>query len=191
MRGLVPRISPTRARCSPVWLANKGDRHLIQKLYKRVCAAEALVAAVFLVLMVVLIFLGGVMRMLGHPINWSSDVATALFAWACFLCADIAWRRNSLMAIEVLTSRFPARIATAFRMLNYALITAFLLYLVVMGTYLAWISRIRSFQGIPEISYSWVTMSLPVGALLLLITTALRCAELRGEHAENRAVDVL
>ena len=42
-------------------------------------------------------------------------------------------------------------------MLNYALITAFLLYLIVLGLYLSWISRIRSFQGIPEISYSWVT----------------------------------
>jgi len=33
------------------------------------------------------------------------------------------------------------------------------------------VSRARSFQGIPEISYSWVTMSMPVGCLLLLVTT--------------------
>ena len=165
---------------------------MIWKIYERICAAEALVAAVFLILMVLLIFLGGVMRMLGEPINWSSDAATALFAWACFLCADIAWRRNSLMAVEVLTDRLPERLQLIFRMINYALITTFLLYLIVMGLYLSWISRVRSFQGIPEISYSWVTMSLPVGALLLLITTALKVrAELRGERAENRAVDVL
>lgn len=50
----------------------------------------------------------------------------------------------------------------------------------------------RSFQGIPEISYSWVTMSLPIVALLLLITTMLKVrAELRGEHAESRALDVV
>ena len=164
----------------------------MKKLYERVCAAEALVAAALLVLMVILIFLGGVMRMLGHPINWSSDAATCFFAWACFLCADIAWRKNSLMAIEVLTSRLPDKLQSACRMLNYAIITAFLLYLVVMGLYLSWISRARSFQGIPEISYSWVTLSLPVGAMLLLITTIIRVrAELRGEHAETKAVDVL
>ena len=126
--------------------------------------------------MVVLIFLGGVMRMLGHPINWTSDTATCLFAWACFLCADIAWRNNSLMSIEMLTSRLPAGLQTACRMLNYALIVAFLVYLIVMGLYLSWISRVRSFQGIPEISYSWVTMSLPVGAMLLLITTVQKVA---------------
>jgi TRAP-type C4-dicarboxylate transport system permease small subunit len=164
----------------------------MKKLYERVCAAEGLVAAAFLLLMVLLIFLGGVMRMLGNPINWSSDAATGLFAWACFLCADIAWRNNSLMAVEVLTNRLPAHLQTACRMLNYAIITAFLLYLVALGLYLSWISRIRSFQGIPEISYSWVTMSLPVGAMLLLITTALKVrAELRGERVESRAADVL
>jgi TRAP-type C4-dicarboxylate transport system permease small subunit len=165
---------------------------MLKRLYDRVCAAEAFVAAAFLVLMVFLIFLGGVMRMLGTPINWSGDAATAFFAWACFLCADIAWRKNSLMAIEVLTRRLPARVQTLFRMINYALITIFLTYLIVMGVYLSWISRARSFQGIPEVSYSWVTMSLPVGAALLLITTVLRVrAELRGEHMEYRAVDVV
>ena len=82
----------------------------MKKLYAGVCAAEAWVAAVFLVLMVVLIFLRGVMRRLAHPITWSGDAATGLFAWACFLCADIAWRRNSLMAIEVVTSRLPERL---------------------------------------------------------------------------------
>lgn len=164
----------------------------MKKLYDRICAAEAWIASVFLVLMVVLIFLGGVMRMLGYPINWSTDIATALFAWACFLCADIAWRKNSLMAIEVVTSRLPERLQVAFRYINYALIAAFLVYLFVMGVYLSWISRVRSFQGIPSVSYSWVTMSLAIGALLLLVTTALKVrAELRGEHEENRAVDVL
>lgn len=165
---------------------------MMRRLYERVCAAEALVAAVLLILMVLLIFLGGVLRMLGHPINWSSDAATCFFAWACFLCADIAWRNNSLMSIEVLTSRLPAQLQAACRLLNYAIITAFLLYLIAMGLYLSWISRARSFQGIPEISYSWVTMSLPVGAMLLLITTALKVrGELAGERAESRAADVL
>jgi TRAP-type C4-dicarboxylate transport system permease small subunit len=164
----------------------------MKRLYERVCAAEGFVAATFLVLMVALIFLGGVMRMFGQPINWSSDAATALFAWACFLCADIAWRNNGLMAVEVVTGRLPANLQAVFRMLNYAIISVFLAYLIVMGLYLSWISRIRSFQGIPEVSYSWVTMSLPVGALLLLTTTLLKLrSELRGEHAESRAADVL
>ncbi len=164
----------------------------MQKIYAWICAAETWIASVFLILMVILIFLGGVMRMLGHPINWSTDVATALFAWACFLCADIAWRRNSMMAIEVFTDRLPDGVQTVLRMVNYVLIVGFLCYLAAMGIYLSWISRVRSFQGIPEVSYSWVTMSLPVGAALLLVTTALKMrGEFRGERAENRAVDIV
>lgn len=164
----------------------------MKKFYAGVCAAEAWVAAVFLVLMVILIFLGGVMRMFGQPINWSGDAATALFAWACFLCADIAWRRNSLMSIDVVTNRLPERLHLACRMVNYAVIASFLVYLLVMGVYLSWISRVRSFQGIPAISYSWVTLSVPVGSLLMLVTTALKVvADLRGEAAESHAVDVL
>ena len=147
---------------------------MLQELYERVIAAEAWVAAAFLVLMVALIFLGGVARVLGHPINWAVDAATCLFAWACFFCADIAWRKNSLMSIDLLVTRLPAKLQLACRMFNYAVIAAFLVYAMVMGTWLSWISRARSFQGIPEISYSWVTMSMPVGAALLLVTAVLK-----------------
>jgi TRAP-type transport system small permease protein len=161
-------------------------------LYKKLCAAEAFLAGTLLVLMVALIFLGGVSRVLGYPLNWSTDFATAFFAWACFLCADVAWRRNNLMAIEFLPRRLPAKAQRVVRLANYLIITAFLLYLMVMGTWLAWTSRVRSFQGIPEISYSWVTMSLPVGGALLLISTLLKLrAELRGENtAAATATDV-
>jgi TRAP-type C4-dicarboxylate transport system permease small subunit len=153
---------------------------------------ETIIAGTFLVLMVVLIFTGGIARLIGEPLNWTGDAATCLFAWACFLSADIAWRNNSLMAIEVLTERLPERTQALLRYLNYALICCFLIYLIAMGLYLSWISRIRSFQGIPEISYSWVTMSLPVGAALLLVTTALKLRdEWHGLRDANRAVDVL
>lgn len=146
----------------------------MKKLYDRLCAAEAVLAGTLLVLMVALIFLGGVSRVLGYPLNWSTDFATAFFAWACFLCADIAWRRNALMSIDFLVNRLAPKAQMAVRNVNYAIISGFLVYLMVMGTWLAWTSRARSFQGIPEISYSWVTMSLPVGAALLLATTVLK-----------------
>jgi TRAP-type C4-dicarboxylate transport system permease small subunit len=149
----------------------------LKTLYERVVAAEAAIAATLLVLMVALIFAGGIARLLQHPINWAIDAATCFFAWACFLCADIAWRRNSLMSIELLTSRLPARLQKACRMVNYLIISGFLLYVIGMGTWLSWVSRARSFQGIPEVSYSWVTMSMPVGAVLLLITTVLKVKE--------------
>jgi TRAP-type C4-dicarboxylate transport system permease small subunit len=147
-----------------------GGMQLLVALWR----LEAVTAAAFLILMVVLIFAGGVARMLGHPLNWTGDAATAFFAWACFLCADVAWRGNGLMSIELVTERLPPRLQKACGYLSYAIIVAFLVYVVIAGLWLTWISRGRSFQGIPAVSYSWVTVSMPVGALLLLITAALK-----------------
>jgi hypothetical protein len=75
-----------------------------------------------------------------------------------------------------------------------AIVAAFLAYAVAVGLHLAWISRARSFQGIPGVSYSWVTLSMPAGAALLLWTTATKLrAEwpglrraLRGGHGAQR-----
>ncbi|MGK6314368.1 TRAP transporter small permease [Neorhizobium sp. DT-125] len=164
----------------------------MMRFYDFIGRAEAVVAGSFLILMTALIFTGGLARFFGHPQNWTIDVATCLFAWSCFLAADIAWRRNSMMALDVVTQRLPEKTQKVLRMINYLLIVAFLLFLMYYGFYLTWISRIRSFQGIPWVSYSWVTVSLPVGATLLLATTILRIrAELRGEYIANTAVDVV
>jgi TRAP-type C4-dicarboxylate transport system permease small subunit len=154
----------------------------VKKLYDRLVTWEARIAASFLVLMVVLIFVGGVARLVGYPLNWTTDTATCLFAWACFLCADIAWRKNSLMSIDLVTNLLPDAGRRFLLWCNYAIIAAFLLYAMVAGAWLSFVSRARSFQGIPEISYSWVTMSMSVGGLLLLVTTVLKCRdELRKE----------
>lgn len=164
----------------------------MKRFYAAVCAAQAWIASAFLLLMVALIFAGGVARMAGHPLNWTGDAATAFFAWACFLCADIAWRRNGLMTIELVTSRLPPLAQRLLRLANYLLICAFLLYVIGMGTWLAWTSRGRSFQGIPEISYSWVTMSMPAGGLLLLVSTLIKIRdEWQGRRHVIRAADVL
>lgn len=149
--------------------------------YAGLLRLEAILAAAFLLLMVALIFLGGVARMLHHPLNWTVDLSTCFFAWACFLCADVAWRRDALMSIDLLGSRVPPRVARAVTLCNYVLILVFLAYVVYSGVELSWVSRARSFQGIPWISYSWVTMSLPVGGLLLAATTVLKLRRLLRE----------
>jgi TRAP-type C4-dicarboxylate transport system permease small subunit len=81
------------------------------------------------------------------------------------------------MSIELVTERLSPRLQRLVAYANYAIITAFLVYVLIGGLYLSWISRARSFQGIPEISYSWVTLSMPVGAVLLLITAAIKVRE--------------
>ncbi|MEF2552673.1 TRAP transporter small permease subunit [Aurantimonas sp. A2-1-M11] len=160
----------------------------MRTFYQAVLRAEAILAGTLLLLMVGLIFGGGIARMMHSPINWTIDFATCFFAWACFLCADIAWRKDALMSIDVIKARLPEGARHLLQIANNLMIMAFLGVGIYAGIWLAWISRARSFQGIPAISYSWVTMSLPVGALLLLITTIVKLrAVLRDRQADSAA----
>lgn len=136
--------------------------------------AEAVIAGSFLVLMVVLIFAGGVGRLTGYPLNWSGDAATALFAWACFLSADIAWRHNAFMSVDLLIDRLTPSARHALVIANHLIVLAFLAFIVVAGLWLAWISRARTFQGLPNVSYSIVTLSLPIGCALMFLTSAFK-----------------
>jgi len=156
----------------------------MKKFYERVCFVEVVLAQFFLVVMVVLIFSAGIARLIGHPINWTIDVATCVFAWACFLSADVAWRKGKLMSVDVITKHLSEKAQRTFRMVNYTILTVFLLYLIPIGLWLSYVSRERSFQGIPDFSYSWVTMSVPVCSMLLLITTLIK---VRDELAQRRS----
>ncbi len=157
----------------------------MKKFYKGLCYVEAFLARLFLTAMVILVFSAGLARLLGHPINWAMDIATCLFAWACFLSADVAWQRNRLMSVEVLTNRLSEAGRRYFRLANYTILTAFLLYVIPAGVWLSWVSRARAFQGIPDFSYSWVTMAMPVGAVLLLVTTVLKVRDEFGNRGDR------
>jgi len=61
---------------------------------------------------------------------------------------------------------------------NYLIILAFLVALIYFGIKLSFITRARSFQGIPGFSYTWVTLSIPVGATLQIVTVVIKLREL-------------
>jgi TRAP-type transport system small permease protein len=161
----------------------------MQILYGWVLKLEAILAGTLLLLMVALIFLGGVARTLGHPLNWTIDLATCSFAWGCFLCADVAWRRDALMSVDLLAGRVPHRVARVVFYANHLIISLFLVYVIYGGTWLSWVSRARSFQGIPGVSYSWVTASIVVGGTLLLTTTLLKITDALRQDAILEAPD--
>ena len=147
---------------------------MMKKLYEYICNGETFVARSLLIAMVILIFGAGIARVVGYPINWAIDMATCFFAWACFFSADIAWRNDKLMSVDIFVNYFPENGKKYCRMANYIILTVFLIYIVVAGLWISYVSRERAFQGIPEISYSWVTLSLPVGGAMLLISTILK-----------------
>ena len=49
---------------------------------------------------------------------------------------------------------------------------------VIYGFKLSYTTRFRSFQGIPQMSYTWVTLSIPVCSVFMIITTVIKIVEL-------------
>ena len=146
----------------------------MNKIYEFICKKEILIAEWALGILSLLVFAAAVGRFLYYPLNWAMDAATFLFAWAVFLGADSAMRLDRLFCIELVTNKLPLKAQLYLKCLNYAIIIIFLLGMIGYGLWLSYTTRLRTFQGIPGFSYTWVTLSVPFGCALMLITAILK-----------------
>jgi TRAP-type C4-dicarboxylate transport system permease small subunit len=146
----------------------------MKSFYEWICKNEMLIAKGSLGLLALLVFAAAVGRFLYHPMNWAMDVATFLFAWTVFLGADAAMRFDRLFCIEVITEKLSPRAQLYLKVINYGIIVVFLLGMIGYGSWLSYTTRLRTFQGIPGFSYTWVTLSVPFGCALMLITSILK-----------------
>ncbi|WP_147919162.1 TRAP transporter small permease [Ruania zhangjianzhongii] len=145
-------------------------------------------AQLCVVVMTALVLTSAIARTVGTPMNWTVDLATFTFAWAVFIGADVAWRRDRMVSIDILVDRLPAVARRWVQLACTVLVAALLAALVITGTMLAADASDRSFDGVPWLSYTWVTMAVPIGCLLMLITTGHKLRSqiqsLRGRHGE-------
>ncbi len=150
---------------------------MFMKVYDWVGKVEIQISKYALGLMTALIFLSAVLRTVGLPLSFAVDGATFLFAWCVFLAADVAMRKDKLVCVDILVVRLPKKAQFFIRLINYLIIAAFLTVLVIYGAKLTYETRYRMFQGIYWLSYSWVTLAVPLGALMMLITSILKIKE--------------
>ena len=152
-----------------------------------ICNCESFIVKVSLVFVLGLVFLAAATRYAGYPINWSVDVAVCLFAWCTFLGGDVAMRNKKLMKVDMLIGMLSAQNKKRVEILNLLIIMVFLAAMIGFGLWLSYTTRFRSFQGIPGFSYTWVTLSVPVGSILMMITAALQIRELLEDQGERSA----
>ncbi len=143
-------------------------------IYEFLCKQEMRIAEWSLAILSLLVFAAAVGRYLYYPMNWAMDVATFLFAWTVFLGADAAMRLDRLFCIEVVTSKLSQKGQLYLKCINYMIIVVFLVGMIGYGFWLSYTTRLRTFQGIPGFSYTWVTLSVPFGCALMLITAILK-----------------
>jgi len=161
------------------------------KIYEFICKKEMLIAQWALGILSLLVFAAAVGRSLYYPLNWAMDVATFLFAWTVFLGADVAMRLDRLFCIELITIKLSQKAQLYLKLINYIIIVIFLVGMIGYGLRLSYTTRFRTFQGIPGFSYTWVTLSVPIGCALMLITAILKIktflrAISTGESIEKR-----
>jgi TRAP-type C4-dicarboxylate transport system permease small subunit len=158
----------------------------LKKFYDKVCEIEVFIAVSCLSISVFALFTATILRVIGRPIRWGLDVALLLFTWSIFLGIDIAFRKKSLVRVDFFINKFPSKLKKITELIIYALIITAIVFMVYNGTKLAIISRARVFNGLPNLSYSWVTASIPVSMLLMLITALRQVYEMLFSKPENK-----
>ncbi len=149
----------------------------MKKLYQAYCHAEEVLCGVLFIAIVTLVFASAFLRQFDHPLIWADDIAKLCFAWVAFFGADVAMRRCRLVGVDIVVNKLSPKTKKAIYIATYIVIALFLLLFVHYGIILSIKSWSRFFQTI-NVSYTFITLSLPVGALAMLLTSTLRVRKL-------------
>lgn len=142
----------------------------IRNMIRRAIALEEFITQIMMGFIVVLVFIAAFTRYIGYPINWSVDIAQAVFVWVIYVGANQAWRNSRHIGIDILFKQFNRKIQFYLQLFLYIIIAIFLVSLIIGGIHITIINVGRILGDIP-ISYSFVTIAVPAGSFLMLLTT--------------------
>lgn len=159
---------------------------------------EEIVSMIFLAAMVLFVFCAALMRTFGYPIIWSVDSAQLLFIWICMLGANQTLRMGEHVGVDFVVRRLSRKNHLRLDTALYVIIAMLLIILIVYGTDLTLLNpeRLLGTSGLP---YALVTVAIPVGATLMLITivtqiisfikalSSLETADLTAPHLQKYA----
>lgn len=148
----------------------EGDAPAGQGFYGWLGRVEVRLAQIAIVLMTLLVLISAAARTAGNPVSWAVDAATFFFAWAVFIGADVALRHDKMVSIDLLVDRLSERARAWVQLVNAFLMSVFLVVMVITGVWLSVTTQDRSFTGLAWLSYTWVTLAVPVGSLMMLYT---------------------
>ena len=141
----------------------------MKKAYEKFCQLEQWIAMILLAGITVLVFVSAMMRTLGFPLNWAQDAALIMFAWMSFIGGDIALHSTGLIGVDLFVVHFPKRVQKTIDIVFKVIMLAFLAVLVVYGFQYVMTGYKRLITTL-NVSYAYVTASVPVGALLMIIS---------------------
>jgi len=125
---------------------------------------------------VAFVFFASVMRWVGYPLSWSVEFAQLLFVWVIFLGANRCLREDKHISVDFFTKKLSSKVSAVIEIVMSILIIAFLIFLIVFGIQLSIENSVRLISNL-SVSYSLITMSVPIGSLLMVITLLLKLKE--------------
>lgn len=135
-------------------------------MLKRLSQIEFAIAVGLFAAIVGLVFVAAITRFFDHPLIWSVDMAQLLFIWLCFVGATRAMREKVHLGVDLLVRHLPLRVQLLVETAVSVIVIAFLLLLAYEGYLLTTLNIEREF-GDSGISYAFVTVAVPIGALML------------------------
>jgi len=150
----------------------------MEYFYRRFCRLEEAITGTMFVIIVALVFGAALMRAFNLPLVWADDVASFLFSWVAFLGADIALRHSRLVGVDILVNRWSPKARKVSEIVVYVTMIVLLIAFVYFGVNLSIRNWDRDFQTLSFMSYSAVTLSLPVASALMVVSTATKLARL-------------
>ena len=141
----------------------------MKKAYEKFCQLEQWIAMLLLAGITVLVFVSAMMRTIGFPLNWAQDAALIMFAWLSFIGGDIALHSTGLIGVDLIVTHFPKKVQKIIDIAFKVIMLVFLAVLVIYGFQYVMTGYKRLITTL-NVSYAFVTASVPVGALLMIIS---------------------
>lgn len=131
---------------------------------------EGVLTRALLLILVGLVFMEVVLRSIGYPTTWSVGIAQLLFIWLIFIGANQALRNDNHVGVDLITEMLPKKVQQYIEFVMYLIIALFLLGMIVYGSMMVYLNTGRIISG-TSVGYYFITLSMPVGGLLMLMTT--------------------
>ena len=159
----------------------------VKKVYNAYCKAEEFLFSFLFAVMVALVFSSAIARGIGKPLAWSLDVAQLLLCWTSLVGADVAFRHDKFIGLDLFTRKMPVKVQKVLEIVVLVLMQVAFCIFIYYGVMLSIKSWKRSFQTLP-ISYSFITIALPVMSTLMTLTNVLKITDKVKNFKKNVAI---
>jgi TRAP-type C4-dicarboxylate transport system permease small subunit len=159
----------------------------MKNFYDKVDRATEIGSIVFISIALVITFFHIIGRyILKAPIFFSEELARYCFIWSCMLGAAIVNRNDEHTNVTFFINLLPKKVELALYIAREALIIILLITLIYYGILLSYTMRTVLTAAL-EWSWAVIYMSLPVGSLLMILSTcrliARKITKYKGEAA--------